>query len=177
MGLIVYGHEALDTALRNHGLGRTGSVLGLRDWPNVLAGIAPPFYHYAEAERGVVLVHSPMLKLYSRVVTTGGDFAELAVRAAQSIHDTLTEDRRHKAVFGGSGCGLVYPIELEKHIATGDAFPGVDPGNRLAVARMQLPHWIHPDAWRTLPRDTQQRHHTTDYGWILDQISRIWDGA
>ncbi|MEV4116328.1 hypothetical protein [Nonomuraea sp. NPDC049695] len=177
MGLIVYGHEALDTALRNNGLGRTGSVLGPRDWPHVLADVTPPFYDYANAERGVVLVRSPMLKLYSSAVTTATDFAGLAVRAAQSISDTLGEDRRHKAVFGDDWHGLVYPIELEKHIATGDGFPGIAPGTRLAVARIQLPHWVHPDAWRTLPRDTQKRYHTTDYGWILDQISRAWNGA
>jgi hypothetical protein len=115
-----------------------------------------------------------MLKLYSSAITTGTDLAGLAVRAAQSIRDTLAEDRRHKAVFGDDRHGLVYPIDLEKHIATGDGFPGIDPGMRLAVARIQLPHWIHPDAWRSLPRDTQKRAHTTDYGWILDQISRTW---
>ncbi|MEU6719781.1 hypothetical protein ABZ897_50715 [Nonomuraea sp. NPDC046802] len=175
MGLIIYGHSALDTALRNNDLGRTGSVLGPRDWPHVLADVAPPFYDYAEAERGVVLVGSPMLKLYSSAATNGSDFAEMAVRAAQSIRDTLAEDRRHKAVFGDDQHGLVYPIDLEKHVATGDGFPGIDPGMRLAVVR--VPHWVHPDAWKALPRDTQMRNHTTDYGWILDQISRAWNGA
>ncbi|MFI6469905.1 hypothetical protein ACIBL5_06520 [Streptomyces sp. NPDC050516] len=108
MGLISYGHDGLDAAIRDHGMSRAGDIRTLPDWPAVITAISPLWWEYAQAGYGAVEFKGGFsASLFSGLIPTVEDFTALTNAAVHGLHGALARDSKRVELYGADSADLL----------------------------------------------------------------------
>ncbi|MEU5435408.1 hypothetical protein AB0G73_18800 [Streptomyces sp. NPDC020719] len=190
MGYITYGHSALDTALRDHGMSRAGDIRFLPQWPAVITGISPLWWEYAQAGYGAVEFKGGYsANIFSGLIPDADGFASLTEAAVRGLHGALAHDSTRTEVYGENAADrLTIAIDFEVRLITGDMAERetliaggrgarIPEGVAVAVAVIRRPPSFVPAPHFFGLRDLENRCTTIPPFRQADAVARAWREA